>query len=54
MNSRIRALIHLRQAAQLAPENPGMHMALAKALTAKGLNEEAQEEMRKAQQARPQ
>ena len=36
-------------------KDPGNHAALAKALSAKGLNGEAQEEMRKAQQqARPQ
>jgi arylsulfatase A-like enzyme/Tfp pilus assembly protein PilF len=48
------ALTHLRQAVALAPSDPGNHAALAKALAQKGLTEEAAEEMRKAQQARPQ
>lgn len=47
------ALIHLRQATALAPDNPGMHMALAKALAEKGLEQDAQEEMKKAKQAQP-
>ena len=48
------ALAELRRAAELAPQDPGNHAALAKALSAKGLNDEAKEEMRKAQQGRPQ
>jgi Flp pilus assembly protein TadD len=43
----------LRRAAELAPQDPGNHAALAKALSAKGLNSDAAEEMRKAQAARP-
>ncbi len=36
------------QAAQLAPDSSQAHAALAKALDAKGLHQEAQEEMRRA------
>jgi len=48
------ALSELRRAVELAPLDPANHAALAKALSAKGLGAEAQEEMRKAQQTRPQ
>jgi Flp pilus assembly protein TadD len=49
------ALIELRRAEELAPHDPGTHAALAKVLAAKGLTEEAQAEMKKAQEAaRPQ
>jgi Flp pilus assembly protein TadD len=48
------ALTELRRAVELSPLDPGNHAALAKALSAKGLDTEAQEEMRKAQQGRPQ
>ena len=43
------ALTELRRAVELAPQDPGNHAALAKALSAKGLTAEAEEEMRKAQ-----
>jgi len=39
---------------ELAPQDPGNHSALAKALSAKGLTAEAEEEMRKAQMPRSQ
>jgi Flp pilus assembly protein TadD len=48
------ALTELRRAADLAPQDPANHAALAKALSKKGLNDEAAEEMQKAQQGRPQ
>jgi arylsulfatase A-like enzyme/Flp pilus assembly protein TadD len=48
------SLAELRQAADLDPYDVGTHAALAKALSAKGLNAEADDEMRKAQQSRPQ
>jgi choline-sulfatase len=48
------SLAELRQAADLDPHDAGTHAALAKALAAKGLNAEADDEMRKAQQSRPQ
>ena len=47
------SLAELRQAAGLDPQDAGTHAALAKALSAKGLNAEADDEMRKAQQSRP-
>jgi len=47
------ALAELRRAVELEPRDPGTHAALAKALAAKGLSAEADEEARKAQQARP-
>ena len=47
------ALTELRRAAELAPQDAGNHAALAKALSAKGLNDEAQEEMRKAPEEQP-
>jgi Flp pilus assembly protein TadD len=43
------AIVELRRAIGLEPRDPGAHAALAKALTAKGLNAEADEEARKAQ-----
>ena len=46
------AIVELRRAADLAPQDPGTHAALAKALAAKGLNQQAAEEMKKAE--RPQ
>jgi arylsulfatase A-like enzyme/Flp pilus assembly protein TadD len=48
------SLVQLRQAADLDPHDAATHAALAKALSAKGLNAEADDEMRKAQQSRPQ
>jgi arylsulfatase A-like enzyme/Flp pilus assembly protein TadD len=48
------ALVELRLAAQLTPDDPSAHVALAKALSAKGLDQQAEEEMKKANQARPQ
>ena len=48
------SLAELRQAADLDPHDAATHAALAKALSAKGLNAEADDEMRKAQQSRPQ
>jgi arylsulfatase A-like enzyme/Flp pilus assembly protein TadD len=47
------SLAELRQAADLDPHDAGTHAALAKALSAKGLNAEADDEIRKAQQSRP-
>jgi len=44
----------LRKAAELLPDDAGTHVALARALTAKGLTGEAEQEMRKAGQAQPQ
>ena len=46
------AISELRKAAELAPDDPVAHAALAKALEAKGLTGEAQAEMRKAQESR--
>ena len=43
-------LKELRTAARLAPNDPRVHQSLAKALEAKGLHMEANEEMRKAQE----
>ena len=48
------ALAELRRAADLDPQDSGVHAALAKALSAKGLNAEADQEMHKAQQSKPQ
>jgi arylsulfatase A-like enzyme/Flp pilus assembly protein TadD len=48
------SLSELRRAADLDPHDAGTHAALAKALSAKGLNAEADDERRKAQQFRPQ
>ena len=48
------SLSELRRAVDLNPTDAGTHAALAKALAAKGLNAEADEEARKAQQSRPQ
>jgi arylsulfatase A-like enzyme/Flp pilus assembly protein TadD len=48
------ALAELRTAADLDPQDADTHASLAKALSAKGLSAEADEEMRKAQQSRPQ
>jgi tetratricopeptide (TPR) repeat protein len=47
------SLAELRQAADLDPHDAATHAALAKALSAKGLNTEADDEMRKARQSRP-
>jgi Tfp pilus assembly protein PilF len=44
----------LRRAVALDPNDANTHAALAKALSAKHLNAEANEELRKAQQGRPQ
>jgi len=43
------ALVELRRAVELAPQEPSVHESLAKALAAKGLNAEAEQEMRRAQ-----
>jgi len=43
----------LRAAVQIAPDNPQVHAALAKALKAKGLADEAQQELNKAQAQGP-
>jgi arylsulfatase A-like enzyme/Flp pilus assembly protein TadD len=48
------SLAELRQAEALDPNDPGIHAALAKTLSAKHLDVEADEETRKAQQGRPQ
>jgi Flp pilus assembly protein TadD len=48
------ALAELRKGAEPAPDDASTHIALAKALTAKGMPGEAQEEMRKAQRVQPQ
>jgi arylsulfatase A-like enzyme/Flp pilus assembly protein TadD len=48
------SLAELRHAADLNPQDPGTHAALAQALAAKGLQVEADDETRKAQQSRPQ
>ncbi len=48
------AVAELRQAVQLAPNDPAPHAALAKALKAKGLDSEAEQEMQKAASSRPQ
>jgi arylsulfatase A-like enzyme/Tfp pilus assembly protein PilF len=45
------AITNLRRGVVLAPQEPAMHESLAKALAAKGLTAEADEEMRRAQQA---
>jgi cytochrome c-type biogenesis protein CcmH/NrfG len=42
------AIAALRKAISLAPDDPKAHRALAKALQAKGLDQEAQEELKKA------
>jgi Flp pilus assembly protein TadD len=47
------ALAELHKASELAPGDAGTHVALARALTAKGLTSEAEEEMHKAQQNQP-
>jgi len=47
-------LDELRRAAECAPDNPAVHASLAKALSAKGFETQAQEEMRAEQQAQPQ
>jgi Flp pilus assembly protein TadD len=47
------AIVELRRAVELAPQEPIMHESLAKALTAKGLTAEAEEETRRAQQLQP-
>jgi arylsulfatase A-like enzyme/cytochrome c-type biogenesis protein CcmH/NrfG len=43
------ALTELRLAVKLAPQEPSLHESLAKALAAKGLDAEAEQEMRRAQ-----
>jgi len=48
------SVAQLREAAALDPNDAGTHAALAKALSAKHLDAEANEEMHKAQQSRPQ
>jgi choline-sulfatase len=48
------SLAELRQAEGLDPSDPGTHAALAKTLSAMHMDAEAGEEMRKAQQGRPQ
>jgi arylsulfatase A-like enzyme/Flp pilus assembly protein TadD len=47
------ALIELRRATELAPHDPGAHASLAKALSAKGLDVEAEQERLKSQAAQP-
>jgi Flp pilus assembly protein TadD len=42
--------VELRRAVELAPQEPIMHESLAKALAAKGLTAEADEETRRARQ----
>ena len=44
------AIVELRHAVELAPQEPSMHESLSKALAAKGLTKEADEEARRAQQ----
>jgi arylsulfatase A-like enzyme/Flp pilus assembly protein TadD len=44
------AIVELRRAVELAPQEPIMHESFAKALAAKGLTAEADEETRRAQQ----
>jgi Flp pilus assembly protein TadD len=44
------AIAELRRAVELAPQEPIMHESLAKALAAKGLTAEADEETRRAHQ----
>ena len=48
------SLAELRKAVELEPGNASTHMALARALSAKGLTGEAEKEMHKAQQTQPQ
>jgi predicted Zn-dependent protease len=48
------ALSELRRAAELQPDNPAIHASLAKVLAAKGMTQESQEELRRAQAAQPQ
>ena len=48
------AIPELRKAAELTPGDPAAHAALAKAFEAKGLTKQAQDEIRKAQESRPQ
>jgi len=45
------ALSELRRASELAPQDPSTHASLAKALSAKGLESEAEEERQKARPA---
>jgi Flp pilus assembly protein TadD len=47
------AIAELRRAVELAPQEPTVHESLAKALAAKGLTAEADEETRRAQQPVP-
>jgi len=48
------ALVELRRAVELAPDEPQMHESLAKALETKGLTAEADEERRRAGKPGPQ
>jgi Flp pilus assembly protein TadD len=48
------AITELRRAVELAPQESIMHESLAKALAAKGLTAESDEETRHAQQLAPQ
>ena len=50
----LKALKVYMKAIALAPQDPEVHAQLAEGLRAKGLNAEAEEEMRRAQQAHPQ
>jgi predicted Zn-dependent protease len=47
------AIAMLRRGVELAPQQADMHESLAKALAAKGLTAEANEEMQRAQQSAP-
>jgi len=44
------AILHLKRAIELVPENPRNHASLARALTAKGMTAEAEVELQKAKQ----
>jgi Flp pilus assembly protein TadD len=47
------ALAELRRAVELAPQDPSAHASLARALSAKGLDDEAERERQKARDAQP-
>jgi len=47
------AIAELRRAVEIAPDEPDMHTSLAKALEAKGLTAEADEERRRAGNPQP-